>query len=325
MNSQSSSIPSSFSPQELGRSRPILVTGGHRTGTTWVGKMLAAGGQAAYISEPLNVLHRPGLLNSSVKQWYTYICIENESEYLPAFQGALSYRYHLWAAIKSLRSRRDVLRIGRDAGIYITGRLRRQRPLLKDPFAVFSIPWFIDRLGCQVVVTVRHPAAFASSLKRLGWNFDFANLLAQPLLMRDLLESYRTEMEEVLKTPDDVIAQASLLWRIVYQTVASYRERFPGIHLASHEDFSLQPVDCYRDLYAALGLDFTRRAEKIILSSSSSENPKEAVKGAIHAVRLDSAANLNNWKHRLTPDEIERVCQLTAGAAAQYYPDEGWG
>ncbi len=25
--------------------RPILVTGGHRTGTSWVGKILAAGGE----------------------------------------------------------------------------------------------------------------------------------------------------------------------------------------------------------------------------------------------------------------------------------------
>ncbi len=31
---------------------PILVTGTHRSGTTWVGKMLAAGPSTAYISEP---------------------------------------------------------------------------------------------------------------------------------------------------------------------------------------------------------------------------------------------------------------------------------
>ena len=39
---------------------PILVTGAHRSGTTWVGKMLAADADTGYISEPLNVLHRPG-------------------------------------------------------------------------------------------------------------------------------------------------------------------------------------------------------------------------------------------------------------------------
>ena len=43
---------------------PILVTGSHRSGTTWVGKMLAADSDTAYISEPLNVLHRLGIFRA---------------------------------------------------------------------------------------------------------------------------------------------------------------------------------------------------------------------------------------------------------------------
>jgi LPS sulfotransferase NodH len=56
---------------------PILVTGTHRSGTTWVGKMLAADACTAYISEPLNVLHRPGVFRPKVKYWYQYICEDN--------------------------------------------------------------------------------------------------------------------------------------------------------------------------------------------------------------------------------------------------------
>ncbi|MCJ7435853.1 MAG: sulfotransferase, partial [Anaerolineales bacterium] len=168
---------------------PILVTGAHRTGTTWVGKMLAANPQMAYISEPLNVLHRPGVLRAPVDRWYAYITKENEGRYFPAFQELMAFRYHLLDEIRSLRSRKDFLRMGRDASIFFNGRLLGQRPLLKDPFAVFSIPWFAERLNCKVVITVRHPAGFASSLKRLNWLFDFSDLLAQPALMHDHLES----------------------------------------------------------------------------------------------------------------------------------------
>ena len=123
---------------ELDQKRPLLVTGAHRSGTTWVGKMLAANGQFAYISEPLNVLHRPGVMRTPVKHWYTYICAENESHFLPALRETLAYRYHIWAELKSLRSRKDFLRMGRDLSIFMTGKLRSQRPLLKDPFSVFS-------------------------------------------------------------------------------------------------------------------------------------------------------------------------------------------
>ena len=63
----------------------ILVTGAHRTGTTWVGQMLAAGG-LAYVSEPLNVLHRHGVMSAPVKHWYTYITSENEADYLSGYQ-----------------------------------------------------------------------------------------------------------------------------------------------------------------------------------------------------------------------------------------------
>ena len=144
---------------------------------------------------------------------------------------------------------------------------------MKDPFAVFSTPWFAKRLNCKVVITVRHPAAFASSLKRLNWPFDFQDLLDQPLLMRDHLEPYRDEMQSI--QPDDVIGQAALLWKLIYRSVHTARERNPDFIVVRHEDLSRDPVAGYRDLYQSLGLEFTPRVEKIILNSSSSENPAE--------------------------------------------------
>jgi hypothetical protein len=301
---------------------PILVTGAHRTGTTWVGKMLAAGPQVAYISEPLNVQHRPGVLRAPVEKWYTLICEENETEYLPAFRELLGFRYGLWREIRSLRSRRDFLRGGRDFSVFLRGRFLQQRPLIKDPFAVFSVPWFADRLGCRVVVTVRHPAGFASSLKRLKWAFDFHDLLEQPLLMQKWLNVDRAEME--LIQTDDIIGQAALLWRMVYRVVARMMQLHPAIIAVRHEDLSHDPVPFYRDLYAALDLDFTQDVEQTILSASSSENPTELPKTKVHAVKLDSRANLDNWKRRLSKEEITRIRKMTGKTANLFYSDEEW-
>jgi hypothetical protein len=303
---------------------PILVTGAHRTGTTWVGKMLAASGQAGYISEPLNLWHRPGVLRVPVQHWYTYICAENEQVYLSALQETLGFHYHPWREVRSLRSRKDLLRMGRDGWVFTRGRFQAQRPLLKDPFAIFSAPWFHDRLGCQVVITVRHPAAFASSLKRLGWDFDFSHLLDQPLLMRDLLEPYREQMEALRAAPEDIIGQASLLWQITYEIVAGFCARYPDFQVVRQEDLSLDPLGGFQKLYQALDLDFTPQAQKAILDSSSAENPGEVSKQAVHAVRLDSRANLHNWKRRLQAQEIERVRSLTQATAQQYYPELAW-
>ena len=286
--------------------------------------MLAASGEAGYISEPLNVHHRPGLMLVPTPRWYTYICEDNETEYLPALRDTLAFRYHPSAEARSLRSRKDVLRMGYEWATFLDGRFLRRRALLKDPFAVFSAPWFHSRLGCQVVITVRHPAGFASSLKRLDWPFDFSDLLEQHLLMRDWLEPYRHEMEAMLRAPEDVIGQAALLWRILYQVVATQQKRYPHFLVARHEDLALDPPEGFRSLYTALGLGFNSRAQKAIKTSSSSDNPKEGSKKNRYAFRLDSRAAMNSWKRRLSREEIERIRCLTGEVAGIFYPEEAW-
>lgn len=312
-------MSSTISANEL---TPILVTGSHRSGTTWVGKMLAADADTAYISEPLNVLHRPGVYRTPVKYWYTYITDENGANYLPAFNELLNFQYHTVHEILSLRSFKDFLRMGRDFHTFFIGSMHGQRALIKDPFAVFSSPWFEKQLHCRVVITVRHPGGFVGSLKRLGWNFDFGNFLNQPLFMRDHLEGDRATMESMLK--DDIVGQAALLWKIIYRFVHGTRSGFPKFNIVRHEDLSLDPIGGYQALYKSLGLDFTERVKDIIQNSSSSENPAKLAKNKTHSVKLDSRANLDNWKKILSPEEITRVRKITEGISESFYSEEEW-
>lgn len=302
--------------------KPILVTGSHRSGTTWVGKMLTANDDVAYISEPLNVHHRLGIFRAPVNHWYTYITTENEAHYLPAFQELLNFQYHTWLEIKSLRNIKDFLRMGRDFRIFFNGNTHGQRVLIKDPFALFSSAWFAEKLNSQVVITVRHPAGFASSLKRLGWNFDFNNLLNQPLLMRDYLEQDKEMMQAIAK--DDVIAQGALLWKLIYRFVHLTSNLFPHFNIVRHEDLSLNPIAGFEKLYQNLNLDFTEQVKSQILNSSSSENPSKLSKSKTHSVNLDSKANLDNWKKILSPEEITKIRKITEDTSHHFYNDDEW-
>jgi hypothetical protein len=302
--------------------QPILVTGAHRSGTTWVGRMLSADRNTAYISEPLNVLHRRGVYRADVHYWYEYITEENEEKYLPAFRELFNFRYHLFTEISSLRSRKDFMRMGRDLSVFMNGKLRGQRALLKDPFAVFSTPWFAQKLNCKVVITIRHPGGFASSLKRLNWPFDFRDLLDQPMLMRDYLESDRADMEKM--QTDDIVGQSALLWRMIYRSVHATRSLFPDFKIVRHEDLSLDPVAGYKSLYETLGLTFDEKVRDTILNSSSSENPTELSRKKVHSVKLDSRANMDNWKKRLTSEEITRIRKMTENVSHLFYSDNEW-
>jgi hypothetical protein len=210
----------------------------------------------------------------------------------------------------------------RDIGIFTEGRIWDRSPLLKDPFAILSLRWFAQELCCRIVVTVRHPAAFASGLKRLNWSFDFKNLLRQPPLMRDHLEQYRGAMQAA--EADDVVGQAGLLWAIIYRTLQGLRAAIPMLQVVRHEDIALDPVDGFGRLYRELGLDYTPRVQRAVIESSSAGNPAELSKGRVHSVKMDSRGSLQNWKRRLSAEEIARVRRLTDGVAQLYYPESSW-
>jgi len=90
-----------------------------------------------------------------------------------------------------------------------------------------------------------------------------------------------------------------------------------------HEDLSRDPLAGFARAYESLGLAYTAQVQERIGASSSSENPAELSRQKVHAVKLDSRANLDNWKKRLTADEISRIRKMTEDVAQLYYP-EAW-
>jgi sulfotransferase family protein len=288
-----------------------------RSGTTWVGRMLVAGGEAGYVNEPFNLALSPGTVRVPAGHWYEYVTEENEEDVLPVLEEALDFRYHLARELRQCRSRNDLLHTLKTWRSYV--RSRDLRPLVKEPHAVFSAAWFAQRLDSDIVVTVRQPVAVVSSWKRLGWSFDFANLLDQPALMRDWLRPFEGEMRAALAPSRTLVDRVALLWRVIYAVVAD--ERFPPGHVVRQEDLSRDPVGEYAKLYEALGLSFTSGAADAVTASSSSQNPKETRVENPHETRIDSRANLENWRHRLSDEEIARIRDVTAEIAAVYYPD----
>jgi hypothetical protein len=88
-----------------------------------------------------------------------------------------------------------------------------------------------------------------------------------------------------------------------------------------HEDLSRDPLTGFARAYESLGLAYTARVQETIRNTSSSENPVELSRRNVHAVKLDSRANLDNWKKRLAADEIFRIRSMTEDVAHLYYPD----
>ncbi len=302
--------------------QPILVTGAHRSGTTWVGKMLALAPRVGLIHEPFSPITSPGISPARFDRFFQYVCEENEDTYLDSLRRTLRFSYDVPAQLRAVRSPRGLARFAQDFTAFGLNRLRGARPLLKDPIAVFSSEWIASRFDATVIVLVRHPAAFASSLKRLDWTHDFSSFLEQPLLLRDHLGAFEEEIREFVERERDVIDQAILFWRLIYSTVLTFRQRNPTWVYVRHEDLSLDPVRGFASLYERLGLELTGGIRSSIEAHSDSANPSELEKR--HDVRLDSRGNVKSWQRRLSAEEIERIRAGVADVAPAFYSDDDW-
>jgi hypothetical protein len=178
--------------------KPILVTGSHRSGSTWAAGLLAAAPHTTSVHEHFNLNAAPSFLEPNpFTHWFQYVCEVNSHQYKPLFDRVLLYKCPVLRYIHTAKTARRVKLLIKQKGLSLLHKIRHDTPILKDPIAIFSAEWLCKSFDMNVLVMIRHPAAFCSSLKIKGCNkFDFNNFLNQPLLMKDYLGKFEQKISE---------------------------------------------------------------------------------------------------------------------------------
>ena len=303
-------------------SKAILVTGSHRSGTTWAGQMLATAPRVGYIHEPFNSDIRISVNPRPFKRPFKHISEDAQDLHTSAFDDILHFRYPLLRNIGKVRSMMDVADIVRDQSLFLRYRREKARPLVKGPLAFFSAPWLSETFDMDVLVMIRHPAAFCSSLKIKNWQFDFNHFLKQPSLMEKYLARFEDEIRAQAENRKNIIEQATLLWNCIHHTISIYQEEHPDWIFIRHEDLSLDPLGQFRSLYNTLDLKFTRHVEAKILKNSGAHNPTEQKSG--NEFMRNSRKNIKNWKKRLTAKEADLIRRETDEISASFYSENTW-
>jgi Sulfotransferase family len=302
---------------------PILVTGSVRSGTTWTGRVLGFSSDAGYVYEAFNRRLWPDWLSVRLPHIYTYICVENAHLYERSIADVLRFQYPIQNVLAA-PNLHHVAHMLDQFRLSLWYRLREKRPLLKDPKGVLLAEWFAKRFDANVVVMIRHPAAFVSSIKRLDWNFDFRNWRDQPLLLRDLAGAYERRIREFSERAPDIIEQGILIWNVIHHVVDGYRQRHPEWAFIRHEDLCEDPLEGFRDLYKRLDLTWDSVVEDAIIRHSTEESRKEVPTYLASTVLRDSRAARWTWIERLTEGERDRIREGTAEVAQSFYSDEDW-
>lgn len=275
----------------------------------------------AYLWEPFSVLHRPGICAAEFPYWFPYLCDENAAPFVAPIRDMLAFRYRTGAELRAARAPKDLGRLARDRFRFARWRAAHARPLLKDPIAVFSSEWLADAFDMDVIVLIRHPAAFTNSLVRLGWGHPFDDFLKQPLLMRDVLAGFEEEIRAFAAAERPILDQGILLWNLIHHAILGFRERRPGWVFLRLEDVAVDPHARVRELYDRLGLGFDDAAARKINETSAAENPESA---SLSDHRRDSAASIVTWKRRLSPEDVERIREGVEPIAKEWYSDADW-
>src|SRR5690606_605007 len=259
--------------------RTILVTGAHRSGTTWLGKIISRSPEVRYVHEPFNVgLERR---HSPLTYWFEHVSDDSDPAYQRNVKKYLESFYSTSLATTftnafEARSAREAYRFLRD----LKSRIMR-RTLIKDPIAIFSAEWIHKNIDCDVVITIRHPAAFTASLKVKDWAFSFNDILVQKSLMNSYLRSYTDIIAEYVRNQQDIISQGALLWNIIYSTVRKYQEKYSNRwYFIRHEDLSINPVAEYKKIFEFLGLTFSDSIRQEIVASTTAINSTDLVRNA---------------------------------------------
>jgi hypothetical protein len=286
--------------------------------------MIACAPSVAYISEPFG-LNRPlGTCGVPIRYWFTYISGDNEQDFHNGIKKTLEFRFDMTEQWHTLRTPRSIARAAKIYLDFIRYRFSNARALLKDPIAVFSAPWLAEKFDMDVVVMIRHPAAFASSLKLLNWTHPFSHFLKQPLLIEDHLYPFETEIKKFACEEQEILDQAALLWKLIYYMVLRYKEQYPNWIFVRHEDLSRDPINGFRTIFRELDLEFTQYAADRIKRHSLSADTTDVSQVSPGSISRDSLSNISHWKNRLTKAEIERLKSLVWEISQNFYSEQEW-
>jgi Sulfotransferase family len=268
-----------------GTRAPVLVTGLPRSGTTWLAQQLANSPRTAMTGrEPMNPRGRQFALQGSVSSWV---------------------RLGRDPSTRQLRTLRRVYR-GWEPRVYSRYGVRQWaaplpwvRVVVKDPFALLSLPAVTRATGARPVILYRHPAAVLASYRRLNWLPDIAEIAALGLP--------EAEPPLPLPTAGDDVSAMGWFWATCYATVLRDLAKLPDALVVDHAALAAGEDAALADLAAALGIRDVRPHHASRRVHDDRPTPR------LHDLDRRPAKVAEAWRHQVEPDEIARI-EACAGA-----------
>ena len=273
-------------------SKPIILAGSGRSGTTWLANIIAANPNVRLIFEPFDHRRVPEVANLPLRPY--------------ARPGE---HYAQWEPVVRQVLAGDITNewVNRDGY-----RWWASKRLVKTIRATLMLGW-LDRLfEPRIVFMMRHPCAVVHSRRKLAWETHLDIFLSQPQLMTDYLEPFR----DVILGAQSEVEKHAVMWCV--ENLIPLRQwqdvKMPFCRrwvLSTYEQLYRQPEAEAARILPALGIRqtwFTQRA----------------IKRLSIVARADSALvhgrnPLLEWQNRLSQPEIKEILRIVEAFGIELY------
>ena len=300
--------------------KPILITGAPRSGTTWAGRMIKRAPLVRYVHEPFNISGSPCWCGNNFNYWFQYVSPGNSYRFEEHLKHTIYPAYSRVGLINLLTEIMKSRRV-RPLSKYLQAH-RFHRVLVKDPIAVFSAETLERMFNMDVVVLIRHPAAIVSSYKALNWTHPFSHFLHQPELMEEHLAPFQAEIEDFAKNQYDIVDQAALLWKLIHYMIIKYQKKHTDWVFVRHEDLASDPIQGYRNLFNRLELPFSEHIRGEIQAHSWQAQLSDTTRP--YTIKQNSSQVISKWQKYLTPADVTRIRKRVEEVSSHFFSHDEW-
>lgn len=268
------------------RRRPIFLVSMPRSGSSWIGEMLAQAPEAAYLREPLNqawLREHAGSGNSVT----TYIDPDAPlTVYSQPAREAFTGLPLFGSSVVQFPAQWPVTR-------------RNNRQLIVKEVNPLCLEWIIGEYNPKILLLFRHPAAVALSRWRMGWRS--IGLEQSHVFHPRLLARYGDSIE-YLKTAkgfwEKEGARQGFITKYACDIVRSCDDHL----ILYYEDMCRDHERQFRRLYEFCGLTMTKSAFSTIRDHSLRGDP------SMQSSTFRNSQDMEfSWQHEINRDSLQKI------------------
>jgi hypothetical protein len=172
------------------------------------------------------------------------------------------------------------------------------RLVVKDPFALLSLPALCDVTGARPILIYRHPGAVLVSYRRMGWTPDVEEV--------EGLDGFAA-YDGVSRLGrggkgDDAMRAMGYFWSALHDRALQDLDSLPQALVVSHVELATGGREALRQLYDACGLRWGPGTERAVVSQKPER--RRRTDGSLHRFNTSAAEAAEGWRSQLSDDDV---------------------